>query len=800
MVCLGISLDRGTRRTVCAHTLLIVATLTAGLVTTPARAQTLPERSGPRRPLPSSVILQGGNHAAVMQRVRVTRQYSLANVRSNPRVMIGEGSMDFTPMLNNPHALMNVAERLHAMPQQVQVQEESADVSEIEQGLIIHQVLTYRVQPGACSNPVSQAQLSRAGISCFTRSSPAQREASFSTPRDAHFVADPVRRRAAIVASQNQTSAEQADAAMHIAQLRAQLANPSQRAAISAQIGPAETARLSALSDDELEGEIINSATQQFEETAFVPRTQSTYYAHPPTNVMATPSADELATGRALLNGSLSPQSPAVARYPKLLRVIPQSKFKPTGGAPPPAGDQVTDLDLGEYTFLTGFTLGHDYEWSLTISTTINWCIVGCSSTYSVTIYAGFNYGFGLRFPIQTDLTYHNDVHPNNTATASVKSTFEPVLGNPTNFASTGIDPTQIFNGQELVAQVGADAGFSYNLPIVGSNNMGLWVGFDFTQLLPPPLQGGKFTPPAPGGPGLPTNFVFNQIDLLGGLLNFGAVGGQVFPAIQITLVSNKLQFTVNDEISKRNTTVSTGETVNLGTSPTGTHDSHFSFGNPVYNLAFQLTPGIEAVLFVDLAVWSDQWTFPVWLPQLSITIPSGGIDFGCHAGTTCVLDFQPEHQAGMTNGLLAELAAQGCTRKGNTMDCTTLQGYQTCQNAVKSNSILGVQSCNPGMVVSEENAADRTLIGGGCQHNGAIGNYLCTNQNGMLNLCKAMLKNGSVLSCGILVPTQTDQILKRGGCTPDPGKPASYTCPNSMLGLCQLYVKNQVIYSCQKK
>ena len=69
-----------------------------------------------------------------MQRVRVTRQYSLANVRSNPRVIIGEGSMDFTPMLNNPHALMNVAERLHAMPQQVQVQEESADVSEIEQG------------------------------------------------------------------------------------------------------------------------------------------------------------------------------------------------------------------------------------------------------------------------------------------------------------------------------------------------------------------------------------------------------------------------------------------------------------------------------------------------------------------------------------------------------------------------------------------------------------------------------------------------------------------------------------------
>ena len=485
-------------------------------------------------------------------------------------------------------------------------------------------------------------------------------------------------------------------------------------------------------------------------------------------------------------------------RYPKLLQIEPQSRFKPTGVAPAPSGDQVTDLDLGQYFFLTGFTLGHDYEWSLTISTTINWCVIGCSSTYSVTVYAGFNYGFGLRFPIQTNLTYHNEVS-NNVATASLKSTFEPVMAQPNDFASTGIDPTQIFNDQELVAQVGADAGFSYNLPVVGSNNMGLWVGFDFTQLLPPKLQGGKFTPPAPNGPGLPSDFIFNQVDLLGGLLNFGAVGGQVFPAIQLTLVSKKLEFTVEDEISKRNTTVSSGQTVNLGTSASGTHDSHFSFGNPVYNLAFQLTPGIEAVLFVDLAVWSDQWTFPVWLPQLAITIPSGGIDFGCHAGTTCVLDFQPEHQAGMTNGLLSELAAQGCTRVGNTMDCKTLQGLQTCQNAVKSNSILGVQSCNPGNVLQEENVADRTLTQGGCQRNGAMGNYFCP-LNGIYAMCQAIEKNGFVLSCGVLVLVKTNAILTRGGCTADPGNTGGYSCPNSMLGLCQLYVKNKVVLSCQKK
>jgi hypothetical protein len=801
MICLALAPLRGTRRIACAHVLAIVATLTVGLAAPLARAQSMPPtRTEPQRSLSGSVILQGGNQPVTMQRVRVLRQYSLSSVRSNPQVVVGTGRVDFTPIFSNPHALVNLAERLRAIPQQVQVQENSADVNEIEQGLILHQVLSYQVQPGTCSNPSAQDQLARAGVGCFTKASAAQREAAFNMPKNAHFVADPVKRRTAIMAAQNQSAAIQADASKHIADLRAQFANPSQRAAISAKIGAAETARLSGLSDDELEGEIINSSTERIEETAFVPGSQTSHYALPPTKLNIAPSADEIATGQHLADGSLSPQSPAVSRYPNLFRVEPSSKYQPTSGAPPSGGESVTDLNLGTYYFLTGFTLGHDYEWSLTVSTTINWCIIGCSSTYSVTLYAGFNYGFGLRFPVQAELKYHNAVHPDNSATASLNAVFTPLEATMQQFVSTNIDPTQIFNAQELVAQVGADAGFSYNLPVVGSNNMGISIGVDFTQFLPAPYTGGKFTPPAPGTHGIDSPFILDQIDLLGGLLNFGAIGGEVFPAIDINLHSDKLQFTVDDEISRHSTIVNSGQSVNVGTSASGTHDSHFSFGNPVYNLGFTLTPGIDARLFIDLAVWGQTWDFPIWLPQLAVTIPSGGIDFACHAGTTCVLDFQPEYQAGMTSGLLAQLAAEGCTRAANTMNCTTLQGLQTCQTAVKSNSILGVQSCNPGMVVSEENAADRTLTGGGCQRDGAIGHYLCANQNGMLNLCKTMLKNGAVLSCDLLVPIQTDQILTRGGCSVDPGKRGNYSCPNSMLGLCQLYVKNQVIYSCQKK
>jgi len=46
-----------------------------------------------------------------------------------------------------------------------------------------------------------------------------------------------------------------------------------------------------------------------------------------------------------------------------------------------------------------------------------------------------------------------------------------------------------------------------------------------------------------------------------------------------------------------------------------------------------------------------------------------------------------------------------------------------------------------------EEDSADRTLTGGGCQRvNGLEGNYLCP-VKGMLGLCQAMLKNNAVLS-----------------------------------------------------
>jgi hypothetical protein len=704
-----------------------------------------------QRPYANSVILQGGTQAQTMQRLHVVRQYALQTLRSSPRVTLGEAQLDFTPLLNNPKALPNLATRLQSMPQHVQVQATSSEVNEVDQGLVIHHIVTYQILPGKCADPSAKSQLAEAGVSCFTRATTNQRVAEFSAPGNPRYIADPGKRQTAIAAFQQKSAAADADASQHIAALRKSLADPTQRAAIVAKVGQAEAARMSSLSDDDLKDELINMGAQTVEETMFVPKIESSNYAHPQHILTSVAGPAEVAAAQQLMRGgTVDTSSPA--QFPKLLKVVPSSSLH-LAGSGPPRGDQTADLNMGPYIFLTGFTIGHDYEWNWGVSISINWCVVGCTSTYGIQLHAGFNYAFGLRFPIQTTLKYQTVVHPNNSAEAKLTPQFVPIEGDVNDFFSAGLDASELYNAQEIVAQVGADAGFSVNLPVL-SNSQDFQVNVDFTQLLPAPYTGGRFQPPAPGSGGINSPYVFNTIDLLGGLLDFGVVGGAVYPAVNVNLHSDSLQFTLNDELSKRSSQINSGQTVSLGDVADQNGDySHFSVGNPVYNLGFTLTPGLAPTVFVDIAVWSDQWQWPVWFPQLAISLPPGGMNFSCHAETTCVMDFQPVYNAAT----------------GQVQDMS-----------------------------KERDVADRTLTGGGCQRNGAEGNYLCP-VNGMLGLCNTMLKNSAVLSCGALIPTSTDQILRRGGCTEE-GQSGTFQCPSGMMGLCQLYVKNKVVLSCQQK
>ena len=78
----------------------------------PAFAQIRPEqaRAMNQQSYASSVILQGGNHAQTMQRLHVVRQYALQDLRSNPRVMLGQAQLDFTPLLTHSRNIERIDE------------------------------------------------------------------------------------------------------------------------------------------------------------------------------------------------------------------------------------------------------------------------------------------------------------------------------------------------------------------------------------------------------------------------------------------------------------------------------------------------------------------------------------------------------------------------------------------------------------------------------------------------------------------------------------------------------------------
>ena len=699
--------------------------------------------------IPNSVILTGGTHAEAMQRLHVVRTYSLATLRTNSELVLGPSRVDFQPVLANPQALFNVADRLREMPQHVEVRENTSEITEVDQGLVIHHVLTYRILPGRCADPAVKTQLARAGVACFTRATVEQRVAEFSTPGTARYIADPGKRQTAIAQFRRNIAAEEADANNGIAQLRRALADPSQRAAIAAQAGQSEASRLATLNDDQLKEELINSAVQHFEDTMFVPKLPSSRYLHAQHVVTPTASSGEMNETEQLLRNGV-PQHGAPGNYPRLLKIVPPKPLN-LGGA-----GKAGEADLGTYYFLTGFTIGNDYEWSWGAQVTINWCIVGCSSTYGLELHAGFNYGFGLRFPIQAELTYHGSVNAQNSAVATLTADVTPIEGNAAEFSSAGLSADQMFDAKEIVAQIGADAGFDLSLPGINVNP-DFSLGVDFTNYLPAPYTGGHFQPPAPGSGGINSVLVLNGIDLLGGLLNYGVAGGQLLPAVKVNLHSDKLQLTLHDETQNRETQLThTPQTVPVAVSSNaGTDISHFSLGNPVYNLGFTVTPGFNPQVFVDIDVWSHQWNWQIWFPQLSVSLPPNGIDFSCHSGTTCVLDFQTSY-----NPNTGQVSGKG-------------------QN-----------------VTRERQVAYSTLTGGGCTADSEQqGDFLCP-LNGMYGLCVTMLNNGAVASCGALVVPVVDHILRNGHCT---GSAGNYSCPKGMMGLCETYIKNRQVLACKQ-
>ena len=548
--------------------------------------------------IPNTLLVQSANPLTTIQALPVQQELSLSQIQSTRALKLGSSTIDLSAMLKNRDALPNIAKRLEASPSAVSVKAVNVNAYVVPQGLIVRSFLNYQIKPGACSDAARRRQIEQAGVSCATKLGESQKIAGYSDPNSARFVADPAQR-AEVIAKARQDWAEQdAETATQVANFRAILANPTERQKVAAEIGAAETARLESLGDDALAGELISSAETKVEDVMFIPK------------------EDEVDKGSRTM----------IADY-RRLGVEAAALNLPV----------VENQPINKVVFLTGFTLGRQYEWSKRIEKTIKWCWVGCAVTYYAGARAGFSYGFGLRFPIVLDGTYKS-VTDSTSQRGYLTATMTPVDGTPAQYASAGLASTQIFNGQEFVAELKASAGYDYKLPLIGEDHRTLSVGYDLADKLPAPYTHGQFTPPAPGTTSGEIPFVFDQIDLLMGYGNWGAAGVLVHPAVKVGLHSDALRMTVHDNVGGTDQEIVNGKRLPLAIDSTG--KSSFWIGSPVYNLGFIVTPGVNAHAFIDVGVWSDSWDFPVWFPDIAITLPPGGVDFACHSGTICRRDY----------------------------------------------------------------------------------------------------------------------------------------------------------------
>lgn len=593
----------------------------AGQVNSPPAAQ---PNSLPQRP----VILPIRDLTVLTRALPIRRQLPIAAIRAVPQVSLGSATVNFTPVLQNPAALFNVANRLRNLPQLAKVERDEADVVEIDEGLLVRSALKYTVQPGACANPASRSQLEAAGNSCFRQSNGFQRISALSNPQSGNFIADPAARAAAIANYRSAISADNSELRARAAEARASISDPARRTALVAKLGAAEAQRIANLSEDQLVEEMVNAGEVEVEQVLFVPKAESTM-SFPRLTAIAPMAFDPAFMQRV-----------GVGRTQAIMNALANPAVQQALEAQN-ARSQPMAKDIGPYVFLTGFTLGKHYEWQTRVQYKVDPCryipfVDSCKKTYYIEPYAKLGYGFGLRFPVEVTGHYSYPAYPGQTDKARVSLTYRPINGSSEQYLDSGLDQDKLFEGKELVAEFEATAGFRYKVPFK-QGDFSIGIARDFTDGLPAPFANGQFRPPTPGTAGIEAfKRTFTEFDLLGGQGNYGFAGVTVYPAIRVDLTSSKLDLTLVDRGVDREFTIShSGHARVVSVDDTGM--SKIAFGNPVYNLSFKVTPGIEAHAFVDVAVWEKDWSWPVWFPEIGVELPPGGVDFACHAGTRCL-------------------------------------------------------------------------------------------------------------------------------------------------------------------
>ena len=561
-----------------------------------------PNAAAPR--VPGSVIIGRRTLAEELPKFGVKRTFSADQMRTATNVRLGEAKVDFKPLLTNDKLALNIAGNLRKMTDLADVRGEQTRAYQGDRGLIVQSIVRYELKPGACSTPASRGRLAQAGVACAMPTTDAQIEAEMANPKSPRFV-DGSARAGVIAKMRQQRAAERGKVMGHVKTMRTQMAATGQRGAMIAKLGAGELSRLEGLTDEQLANELANSGVTTVEQTMFIP------------------AYDEIDAATAA-SGTYTPlkmslQTPVLAYLPK--QAATPDAFKPTS------------TPLKREVFLTGFTEGRTYRWNERIEKSINWCWVGCTETYFAEAWLGFNYGLGMRFPMEVTGTYNYEGKDK----ASVKLNLKPINGAPADYLASGLPADKVFGGKEFVAEIGFDAGIKAKLPTFPTlGTPPINKTLDLTTYMPSPVTGGQFLPPSPGNPTVGTPYVIRDIDFLFGYGNLGIVGAKIHPAVQLSLYSNKLSFEFEDKLANQGIKpVSSGETIPLMVGKDN-QASAFRLGEPVYDFSFGITPGVTANLFLDLAVWSTSFDHTIMLPQLEVKFPPGGLQFGCHFGTVC--------------------------------------------------------------------------------------------------------------------------------------------------------------------
>lgn len=553
--------------------------------------------------------------AAVSEELRslpVRRQLSLANLRSQPVIQLTRAQVDFGPMLRDPNAPFNVAQALRARTDLADVTMDETTTYEItNRGYIVHSLISYSIKPGVCADTNRRTALEQAGGRCPRMISDAAAEASIDDPASPRFA--PRERRGAAL-QQLRTSRQQQRTQMTsvVAQARTVLNNPAQRDALVARFGAAEVERLRGLGDEALAGEIASGGVRTIERTFFIPLVDN--YAPGFANRIQPAGGGSGPNG-----GTVQPASPATPPPPP----------------PAPIDYAPTTVPLERHVFLAGFTMGREYEWRERVEVTIPLCFLGCEETFYIEAWVKFGYGFGLRFPMEMTGTYTYEGRDR----ANVLVNFAPFNGDVGDYIATGLPAEQLFAAKEAVAEIGFGAGFKYRVPILGSNTFGFDEKLDLTSQFPAPFTDGQFTPPAANSSTPRAVRVFG-FDLLGQRVNLGILGATVKPMVGVSLEGKDLTFRLSDRLAGgAPRAITTGSRHPLRVAATD-QSSSFTLGDPTYTLVFVVTPGIRPHVFLNTFLWETGWSYDLWMPQLSIELPPGGLTFACHDGTQCRRDY----------------------------------------------------------------------------------------------------------------------------------------------------------------